>query len=126
MKMSNKRVLIIDDEESIQTVVQFGLEIAAGWAVMTASSGPEGIARAQIDKPDMILLDIMMPEMDGLTTFQELQQHPETRSIPIIFLTAKAQASEKRLFSNTGVNGIITKPFNALELADQIKKILDW
>lgn len=124
--MSSKRVLIIDDEESIQIVVQFGLELSAGWSVMTASSGPEGIARAQVEQPDMILLDVMMPEMDGLATFQELQQYPETRSIPIIFLTAKAQASEKRLFSNTGVNGIITKPFNALELADQIRKVLDW
>ena len=124
--MTHKRVLIIDDEEGIQTVVKFGLKLAAGWEVLTASSGLEGISRAQSECPDMILLDVMMPEMDGLATFRELQQKPETRSIPVIFLTAKAQASEKRLFHDTGVNGVITKPFNSLDLAEQIVKVLDW
>ncbi len=124
--MIEKRILIIDDEESIQTVVQVGLKMTAGWDVMTASSGSEGIVRAQTEQPDMILLDVMMPEMDGLATFRALQQNNETRSIPVIFLTAKAQASEKRLFNDTGVNGVITKPFNALDLAEQICKVLDW
>jgi two-component system, OmpR family, alkaline phosphatase synthesis response regulator PhoP len=122
----HKRILIIDDEEAIQIVVQFGLEMAAGWDVMTASSGMEGIQRAKAERPDMILLDVMMPEMDGLATFRALRQYPETRSIPVIFLTAKAQASEKRIFNDTGVNGVITKPFNSLDLADQIVKVLDW
>ncbi|MCX5965680.1 MAG: response regulator [Cyanobacteria bacterium] len=124
--MSEKCILIIDDEESIQTVVEFGLKMTAGWEVISASSGNEGISRAQADHPDMILLDVMMPEMDGLATFRALQLNDQTRSIPVIFLTAKAQASEKRLFNETGVNGIITKPFNALELAQQICKVLNW
>jgi two-component system, OmpR family, alkaline phosphatase synthesis response regulator PhoP len=121
-----KRILIIDDEAAIQTVVQFGLNLAVGWEVLTASSGVEGIERAEVVHPDMILLDVMMPEMDGLATFQRLRQSPATRSIPVIFLTAKAQAAEKRVFQNTGVNGVITKPFNALELAAQICRILNW
>jgi two-component system, OmpR family, alkaline phosphatase synthesis response regulator PhoP len=121
-----KRVLIIDDEEAIQTVVQFGLNLAVGWEVLKASSGVEGIERAEAAHPDMILLDVMMPEMDGLATFQRLRQSPETRSIPVIFLTAKAQAAEKRIFQNTGVNGVITKPFNSLELAAQICRMLNW
>jgi CheY-like chemotaxis protein len=124
--MNPKHILIIDDEESIQTVVQCGLELSSSWIVITASSGAEGILLAQENQPDLILLDAMMPDMDGLATFRELQQNPKTRSIPVIFLTAKAQASEKRLFHDTGANGIITKPFNALELADQITKVLDW
>lgn len=124
--MSQKRILIIDDEESIQTVVQFGLQLSVGWEVLTASSGAEGITTAQRELPDMILLDVMMPEMDGLTTFQALQQQQETKSIPVIFLTAKAQASEKRLFQDTGVNGVITKPFNSLDLAAQICQVLEW
>ncbi len=124
--MMHRRVLIIDDDEAIQVVVQFGLKMAVGWEVLAASSGPEGILLAQVERPDMILLDVMMPEMDGLATFQVLQQLAETRSIPVIFLTAKAQASEKRLFNDTGVNGVITKPFNSLDLADQIVKVLDW
>ena len=121
-----KRILIIDDEEAIQTVVQFGLNLAAGWEVLTASSGLEGIEQAEVALPDMILLDVMMPEMDGLATFQRLRQAPQTRAIPVIFLTAKAQAAEKRVFQNTGVNGVITKPFNSLELATQICRILNW
>ena len=124
--MNHKRVLIIDDEEAIQTVVKFGLKMAAGWDVLTASSGPEGVTCAQAEQPDMILLDVMMPEMDGLTTFKCLRQQPETESIPVILLTAKAQASEKRVFQKAGVNGVITKPFNSLDLAQEIARILDW
>jgi two-component system, OmpR family, alkaline phosphatase synthesis response regulator PhoP len=124
--MNSKRVLIIDDEEAIQAVVQCSLDLLAGWVVITASSGMEGVARASDEQPDMILLDGMMPEMDGLATFQALQQNPKTRSIPVIFLTAKAQAMEKRLFHDAGANGIITKPFNSLELANQISRILNW
>ncbi|MGK7889992.1 MAG: response regulator [Leptolyngbyaceae cyanobacterium] len=124
--MNAKRVLIIDDEEAIQTVVKFGLKMAAGWDVLTASSGMEGICQAQVEQPDIILLDVMMPEMDGLTTFKKLSQDPETQSIPVIFLTAKAQASEKRIFQKTGVNGVITKPFNSLDLAQEITRILNW
>jgi two-component system, OmpR family, alkaline phosphatase synthesis response regulator PhoP len=124
--MTEKRILIIDDDESIQTVVEFGLKMTSGWEVISASSGNEGISRAQTEQLDMILLDVMMPEMDGLATFRALQLNNQTRSIPVIFLTAKAQASEKRLFNETGVNGIITKPFNALELAQQICKVLNW
>lgn len=124
--MNHKRVLIIDDEESIQTVVKFGLKMSVGWEVLTANSGPEGIKCAQTEQPDMILLDVMMPEMDGLATFQCLRQHPDTQSIPVILLTAKAQASEKRMFQKTGVNGVITKPFNSLNLAGEITQILKW
>jgi CheY-like chemotaxis protein len=124
--MTNKRVLIIDDEESIQTVVQFGIQMAAGWHVLTASSGPQGIHTAQAELPDVILLDVMMPEMDGIATFKLLQSHPQTEQIPVIFLTAKAQTSEKRHFNDLGVSGVITKPFNSLDLPDQIVKILHW
>jgi two-component system, OmpR family, alkaline phosphatase synthesis response regulator PhoP len=124
--MTTKRVLIIDDEESIQTVVQFGIQMAAGWDVVTASSGPQGIQTAQTAQPDVILLDVMMPEMDGIATFKLLQSHPQTEQIPVIFLTAKAQTSEKRQFNDLGVSGVITKPFNSLDLPDQIVKILHW
>ncbi len=124
--MTTKRVLIIDDEESIQTVVQFGIRMAAGWQVLTASSGPQGIQTAQTEQPDVILLDVMMPEMDGIATFKLLQSHPQTEQIPVIFLTAKAQTSEKRQFNDLGVSGVITKPFNSLDLPDQIVKILHW
>jgi two-component system, OmpR family, alkaline phosphatase synthesis response regulator PhoP len=124
--MVTKRVLIIDDEETIQTVVQFGIRMRAGWQVLTASSGMQGIQTAQSEQPDVILLDVMMPEMDGIETFKNLQSYPETEQIPVIFLTAKAQTAEKRQFNDLGVSGVITKPFNSLDLPEQIAKILGW
>jgi CheY-like chemotaxis protein len=124
--MTPKRILIIDDEETIQTVVQFGIQMQAGWQVLSASSGLQGIQAAQVEQPDVILLDVMMPEMDGIATFKQLQSDPKTQQIPVIFLTAKAQAVEKRQFNELGVSGIITKPFNSLDLPDQIARILCW
>lgn len=124
--MSSKRILIVDDEESIQTVVQFGIRMAADWEVMIARSGPQGIAMACDHSPDAILLDVMMPDMDGIATFKALQGNPPTAHIPVIFLTAKAQTSERRQFQDLGVSGVITKPFNSLDLPDQIARILAW
>jgi CheY-like chemotaxis protein len=124
--MISRRVLIIDDEETIQTVVKFGIEMRSGWEVLAASSGAEGIRSAQVEQPDVILLDVMMPDMDGITTFRQLQSNPTTQQIPVIFLTAKAQTAEKRQFSELGVNGVITKPFNSLNLPEQIAQILRW
>jgi two-component system, OmpR family, alkaline phosphatase synthesis response regulator PhoP len=123
-RLTIHRILIIDDEESIQTVVKFGLTLTTPWQVITASSGAEGISKAQLEQPDVILLDVMMPEMDGISTFQELQRQEKTQHIPVIFLTAKAQASEKRLFKDIGVDGVITKPFNAMDLSQQIIGVL--
>jgi two-component system, OmpR family, alkaline phosphatase synthesis response regulator PhoP len=124
--MNTKRILIIDDEETIQTVVQFGIRMQVGWDVLTASSGMQGIATAQTEPLDAILLDVMMPEMDGIDTFKRLQADPQTERIPVIFLTAKAQTADKRQFSELGVSGVITKPFNSLDLPEQIVKILRW
>ncbi|HEY9617245.1 MAG TPA: response regulator [Microcoleaceae cyanobacterium] len=124
--MTTKRILIIDDEETIQTVVQFGIKMAAGWDVLTASSGTIGIQTAQAEQPDVILLDVMMPDMDGIATFKALQAHSQTEHIPVILLTAKAQTAEKRQFNDLQVSGVITKPFNSLDLPRQIAKILHW
>jgi two-component system, OmpR family, alkaline phosphatase synthesis response regulator PhoP len=124
--MPTKRVLIIDDEETIQTVVQFGIKMAAGWEVLTAGSGAEGIQTAQVEKLDVILLDAMMPDMDGIATLRELQCHAETEHIPVIFLTAKTHTTEQQQLYDLGASGVITKPFNALHLPEQIAQILDW
>ena len=124
--MSHKHILLIDDEETIQEVVQVGIEIETDWHVSLASSGIEGIFVAAFQQPDAILLDIMMPEMDGVATLNRLKENYSTRSIPVILLTAKAQASDKIQFKNLGVFGVITKPFNSLELPDKIAEILRW
>ena len=123
--MNDKRILLIDDEETIQEVVQVGIEIEAGWHVEIASSGLEGIKLAQTQQPDAILLDVMMPDMDGISTLSNLKANAKTRSIPVIFLTAKTQTTEKDLQS-LGIVDVITKPFNSMTLASQIAKILHW
>jgi CheY-like chemotaxis protein len=124
--MSHKCLLIIDDEEAIQTVVKFGVKLAVGWKVLSASTGKNGVDTAQRELPDAILLDVMMPEMDGFATFKALQANPITAEIPVIFLTAKVQTAEQRQFNDIGISGVITKPFNALDLPDLIAKILQW
>ncbi|MGD1897361.1 MAG: response regulator [Phormidesmis sp.] len=123
---NTKRILIVDDEESIQKVVSLSLKMEANWESVLASSGAEGIQQAEIHQPDAILLDVMMPVMDGIATFSALENNPKTRAIPVIFLTAKTQASEKRLFQETGVAGVITKPFEPLALAATISQLLHW
>lgn len=124
--MITKRVLVIDDEDGIREIIQICLEAAAGWNVLTAASGTEGLAIAQDEQPDAILLDVMMPDMDGPTTFRQLQANPDTEHIPTILLTAKAKISEQQQFIDLGVTGVITKPFKAQELVEQIRKILHW
>lgn len=124
--MNDKCILLIDDEETIQEVVQVGIEIETGWQVAIASSGLEGITLAANQQPDAILLDVMMPEMDGISTLSRLKANAKTQSIPVIFLTAKTQAADKTLFQSLGVVGVITKPFNSMTLASRIAKMLQW
>lgn len=124
--MTEKNILLIDDEEPIQEVVQMGIQIEAGWQVAIASSGMEGINLAENQQPDAILLDVMMPEMDGIATLSHLKSNDKTSGIPVIFLTAKAQVEEKNQFQSLGVVDVITKPFNSMTLASQIAKILGW
>ncbi len=124
--MTDKNILLIDDEETIQEVVQVGIEIEAGWQVAIASSGQEGITLAQNQQPDAILLDVMMPDMDGIATLSQLKANAKTSTIPVIFLTAKTQAAEEDQLQNLGVVDVITKPFNSMTLASQIAKILGW
>jgi CheY-like chemotaxis protein len=120
------RILIIDDEEDIREVAALSLETVAGWQVITANSGAQGLARAIEHQPDAILLDVMMPGMDGPTTFRELRNHPRTRRIPVLLLTAKVQASDQRRFADLGVEAILFKPFDPLTLSTQIADALGW
>ncbi|NEO23209.1 response regulator [Moorena sp. SIO4A5] len=124
--MSTKCILLIDDEETIQEVVQVGLELETDWEVLTASSGLEGIAMAKTKLPDAILLDVMMPDMDGIATFSKLKANSITQSIPVIFLTAKTQIAEQHPFKKIGISGVIIKPFNSITLAIQIAEMLEW
>lgn len=124
--MKCKRILFIDDEDDIKTLAQYCLESEAGWLMMSASGGEEGVAIAETEQPDAILLDAMMPEVDGLQTIAKLLNNPKTKDIPIIFITAKAQASDRRRFYQAGAKGVINKPFDSLTLASQISGFLGW
>ena len=124
--MTHKYVLAIDNEQYIQEIIQICLETVAGWQVITASSGQEGLSKAEKNPPDAILLDVMMTDMDGLETFAKLQQNPLTQNIPVILLTAKTQPSDRPRYQELGIKATITKPFEPLELAAQISEILGW
>lgn len=122
--MSSMHILVIDDEDDIREVASMSLTAIGGWRVSTANGGREGIAMARADRPDAIVLDVMMPDIDGPATFRLLQADPQTREIPVILLTAKAQSADRRSFERLGVAGTLTKPFDPLTLSDQIVTIL--
>ena len=124
--MTTRRVLIVDDEDDIREVAQVSLEMVAGWEVLTASSGSAGLKTARAEQPDAILLDVMMPDMDGPTTFQKLQADPGIRHIPVVLLTAKLQPVDRKRFAELGVAGVLAKPFDPLELAGQVRDTLHW
>lgn len=121
-----RRILIIDDEDDIREVAALSLETVAGWSVTTATSGPEGIRTALKEQPDAILMDVMMPSMDGPTTFRQMQLTPGVSHIPVLLLTAKVQGADQRRFAGLGVSGILFKPFDPLTLADQMSAALGW
>jgi CheY-like chemotaxis protein len=121
-----KRILVVDNEDYIQAATQISLETMAGWQVMTAGSGREGLLKAEAEQPDAILLDFMMPEMDGMMTFQQLQANPLTQAIPVILLTGDLQSADSQNCRNLGIKAMIAKPFDPLALAQQIANLLEW
>ena len=121
-----RKILIVDDEADIREVAALSLETVAGWEVIVASSGAQGVARAVEHRPDAILLDVMMPGMDGPSTFRELRKNPATASIPVLLLTAKVQGADQRRFADLGVEAVLFKPFDPLTLSSQISSALGW
>lgn len=121
--MTTEKILVIDDEEDIRRLIQTCLEIMGGWQVITAASGSEGIDLAQREQPSAILLDVMMPDVDGLTTLKKLRSNSITSSIPIVLLTARKGFIDKQ-FTKLGIKGILNKPFNPLTIAEQLATAL--
>jgi CheY-like chemotaxis protein len=117
---------VIDDEPGICQVIQVAFKVLTQWEALLASSAREGVAIAEAEHPDAILLDVMMPEVDGISTVGTIQKNPNIRPIPIILLTAKAQAKDREQFSQLPIAGVITKPFKAPTLISQIRSILVW
>ena len=122
----NRKILLVDDEDDIREVAQMSLEMTAGWDVVTAASGADALQLAEAERPDAILLDVMMPGMDGPATARGLKADAATAGIPIVLLTAKVQPADRRRFDDLGVAGVLAKPFDPMELATQISGVLGW
>lgn len=124
--MAGKRILVVDDEDAIREVVEASLELLGGFEVLTASCGREGVRKAVAERPDAVLLDVMMPDMDGIAVYRKLQEDERARDVPVILLTAKAQSSDRDYYAEIGVAGVILKPFDPMSLATEVSEILGW
>ncbi|MGQ0678778.1 MAG: response regulator transcription factor [Actinomycetota bacterium] len=120
----NKKILITDDDPVIIELLQVNLEME-GYDVVTAANGLEAVGAAAREQPDLIILDIMMPKMDGWTARAQLLQQPGTAKIPVIFLSARAQQADLRKGYEAGVAEYVTKPFEPVELLSIIERVLD-
>ena len=118
------KVLIIDDEEDTRSIASMSLGLLGGHQVVEAGSGQEGIERAAVEKPDVILLDLLMPGMDGAETLTNLRKNPDTTQIPVIFLTVKGMFSEFDQLKQLGALAVLNKPFDPTLLSGQIFEIL--
>lgn len=117
-----KKILYVEDEPDIQAVAKIALEAVGGFELKTCSSGDEAIAAAAAFGPDLLLLDVMMPGMDGPTTLAELRKLSGLEDTPIIFMTAKVQPQEVEYFKSLGAVEVIAKPFDPMGLADQVRE----
>lgn len=118
-----ERILHVEDEPDIREIALLTLEEIGGFIVESCASGDEALQKVVNFSPDLILLDVMMPGMDGPTTLKELKKLPEAATIPVIFMTAKARTEEVDLYIGMGAVGVITKPFDPMTLGDQIREI---
>lgn len=124
--MQPKQVLIVDDEDDIREVAGASLELTHGWTILTASNGKEAVDVATRTPLDAILLDVMMPDIDGPTAFGLLRADERSRHIPVILLTAKVQSTDRQRYLQLGVQGVIAKPFDPLQLGHAVAAILQW
>jgi two-component system, OmpR family, response regulator len=118
-----KRILYVEDDPDIQMVAQMALEVVGGFTLRTCSSGQEALREAAAFAPDLILLDVMMPSMDGPATLAELRKLDATAAIPAIFMTAKVQSAEVTYYKSLGAVGVIAKPFDPMELPQQVRQL---
>ena len=121
---AEERILIVDDESSIRLVCQLNLD-AVGFQTLEAPDGETALALARVEQPDLILLDVMLPGIDGWRVAEELAASPETREIPILFLSARSDRSDEERGHEVGGLGYITKPFDPEELIDRIRDVLE-
>jgi CheY-like chemotaxis protein len=121
-----RRVLMIDDDADIREVAALSVETIGGWEMLQAATGAEGIVKAELEKPDAILLDLMMPDVDGRTTLIRLKGNKNTASIPVVLLTAKTQGMNVDELKQLGLADILPKPFDPMTLCSDISRVLGW
>jgi CheY-like chemotaxis protein len=118
------RILYVDDEADIREVAQMALELDPAFEVRTCASGAEGLEAAAAWRPHLILLDVMMPAMDGPEVLQRLRETAATAAIPVVFITARTQAREVDALRALGARGVLAKPFDPMALAEQVRALL--
>lgn len=117
-------LLFADDDPDIRAIADLSLRVVGGFQVTLASSGREALAMALRQTPDLILLDMMMPGMDGLETLRHLRSHPELTAVPVVFMTAKVQARDRDEMLAAGALGVIAKPFDPMDLPTQVRRFV--
>jgi CheY-like chemotaxis protein len=120
-----EKVLLVDDDQNIRLVAQMALEGLTNWKILLADSGAQALKIALAEKPDLVILDMMMPSMDGPTTFAKLLEQGSLAQTPVIFMTAKVQKHEVEDHLKLGAAGVIAKPFDPMLLPDEIRKIVE-
>ncbi|MDX2052238.1 MAG: response regulator [Polyangiaceae bacterium] len=122
--MSISKVLVVDDEPDLRTISRLSLERVGGWKTFLAGSGKEALEVAERELPDVILLDVMMPGMDGPTTLLEIRKRAALANIRVVFLTAKVQKHEVQAYVEMGASGVIPKPFDPMKLPSELRRLL--
>lgn len=121
-----RRILVVDDSPLIREVARVGLETVGGFEVTTVESGSEALTRAATEPPDAILLDVVMPDMDGPATLAGLRSRDDTRDVPVILVTGKDEPADRQRFDDLAVAGVIPKPFDVATLSARVSEILEW
>jgi CheY-like chemotaxis protein len=123
--VSHRTVLVVDDDDQVREITRLALEVLGGWTVVEASGGSEAVRLARAHQPTVVLLDVMMPDMDGPATFAAMQADPSTRHVPVILLTAKVQVGQRQLWDGLAIAGVIAKPFSPATLSDEVDRLLE-
>lgn len=123
--MDISRLMLVDDDQNIRRITELVLTRVGKWEATLAASGKEALEMIESVKPDVVLLDVMMPEMDGPTVFAKIKERESLRHTPVIFMTAKVQNDEVDGYLALGAAGVITKPFDPKSLPDQIRSIVE-
>ena len=115
-----QKIMMVEDDPDIQIVASLALEAVGGFEVLVCSGGNEALEKVEGFAPDMVVLDVMMPGMDGPTVLKHLRERPQTQNLPVVFMTAKAQSHEIALYKELGALDVVTKPFDPMTLPDTL------